>query len=46
MAVAMPKQESPNWRAIADQLRIRVERRTATGWETLASFAIHAGECK
>lgn len=46
MAVAMPKQESPNWRAVADQLSYRVERRTATGWETLASFAIHAGECK
>ena len=38
--------EGPNWRAVADKDSYRVEQRTATGWETLARFAIHAGDCK
>jgi hypothetical protein len=38
--------ESPNWRAVADKDSYHVERRTSTGWETLARFAIHAGDCK
>jgi hypothetical protein len=46
VAVAMPKAEMPNWRAIANGDAYRVERRNANGWETLASFAIRAGECK
>ena len=44
--IANAKTESPNWRAVADKDAYRVERRTATGWETLARFAIHAGDCK
>jgi photosystem II stability/assembly factor-like uncharacterized protein len=39
-------QETTNWRVIADKDSYRVERRTLTGWETLARFAIRAGECK
>lgn len=36
-----------NWRAVADKESYRVERRTAAGgWETLARFAIRAGDCK
>jgi len=35
-----------HWRAVADKDSYRVERRTATGWETLARFPIHAGDCK
>jgi hypothetical protein len=38
--------DGPNWRAVADKDSYRVERRTTTGWETLARFAIRAGECK
>ena len=38
--------DGPNWRAIADKDSYRVERRTLTGWETLARFAIRAGDCK
>ncbi len=38
--------EKANWRAMADKDAYQVERRTATGWETLARFPIRAGECK
>jgi len=38
--------EGPNWRVAADKDSYRVERRNVAGWETLARFAIHAGECK
>jgi hypothetical protein len=45
----LPGAKSPdkaNWRAIAEGDSYRVERRSATGWETLARFPIRAGECK
>jgi len=35
-----------HWRVVADKDSYRVERRTPAGWETLARFAIHAGDCK
>jgi hypothetical protein len=35
-----------HWRAVADKDSYRVERRTSAGWETLARFAVHAGDCK
>ncbi len=38
--------EAPTWRVAADKDFYRVERRIATGWETLARFAIRAGDCK
>jgi len=38
--------EGANWRVAADKDSYRVERRTAAGWETLARFAIRAGDCK
>jgi photosystem II stability/assembly factor-like uncharacterized protein len=38
--------EKANWRAVADKDSYRIERRTATEWETLARFPIRAGECK
>jgi photosystem II stability/assembly factor-like uncharacterized protein len=44
--IAKPGSSAPNWRAIADKDAYRVERRTLTGWETLAHFAIRAGECR
>jgi photosystem II stability/assembly factor-like uncharacterized protein len=44
--IAKAKPENGNWRAVADKDSYRVERRTPAGWETLARFAIHAGDCK
>jgi hypothetical protein len=44
--IAKPAQEASNWRVVADKDAYRVERRTLTGWETLARFAIRAGDCK
>lgn len=43
--------EKANWRALpdpsaADNPAYQVERRTLTGWETLARFPIRVGECK
>jgi photosystem II stability/assembly factor-like uncharacterized protein len=43
--------ENANWRVLADSAAVkdpsyRVERRAAAGWETLARFAVHAGDCK
>lgn len=35
-----------NWRALANQDSYEVQRRSATGWETLARFPTRAGECK
>ncbi len=35
-----------HWRVVAGQDFYRVERRAPAGWETLARFAIHAGDCK
>ncbi len=46
MQIARALPQGQNWRALADKDSYRVERRTATGWETLALFAIHAGDCK
>jgi hypothetical protein len=46
MQIAKAKPENGNWRAVADKDSYRVERRTPAGWETLARFAIHAGDCK
>jgi photosystem II stability/assembly factor-like uncharacterized protein len=46
LAKVKPK-ESGSWRLRADADAYRVERRTAAdGWEAVASFAIHAGDCK
>lgn len=42
---ARPPDEA-DWRAVADKESYRIERRTASGWETLARFPIHAGDCK
>lgn len=36
----------PHWRVVADKDSYRVEQHTAAGWETLARFATHAGDCK
>jgi photosystem II stability/assembly factor-like uncharacterized protein len=46
MQIARALPQGQNWRAAADKDSYRVERRTATGWETLALFAIRAGDCK
>jgi hypothetical protein len=35
-----------SWRAVADKDSYRVDRRTVAGWETLALFPVHAGDCK
>jgi photosystem II stability/assembly factor-like uncharacterized protein len=34
------------WRAVTEKNSYRVQRRSATGWETVALFPIRAGECK
>lgn len=47
--IRLPEARPPdqaNWRATADKDEYRIERRTSNGWETLAKFPIHAGECK
>jgi photosystem II stability/assembly factor-like uncharacterized protein len=44
--IVKPGPAGPNWRTVAEKDSYSVERRTATGWETLARFAIHAGDCK
>jgi photosystem II stability/assembly factor-like uncharacterized protein len=46
MPVAKAPSENQNWRAVANPDSYSVDQRTATGWETLAVFAIHAGDCK
>jgi photosystem II stability/assembly factor-like uncharacterized protein len=46
MQLPNDRPENGNWRTAADKDSYRVERRTATGWETLARFPIHAGDCK
>ncbi len=38
--------DKANWRVMADKGEYLVQRRSATGWETLAKFPIRAGECK
>jgi len=38
--------DNANWRVMADKDSYRVEQRTASGWQTLARFPTHAGDCK
>lgn len=38
--------DAANFRVMADKDSYRVEQRTASGWETLGRFPIHAGDCK
>jgi photosystem II stability/assembly factor-like uncharacterized protein len=48
-AMRVPNARPPDkadWRAMADKESYQIERRTPTGWETLARFPIYAGECK
>jgi hypothetical protein len=44
---ARPRSD-PTWRIRADasSKTYKVERRTTRSWETLATFAVQAGECK
>jgi photosystem II stability/assembly factor-like uncharacterized protein len=44
--IPLPEAEPRSWRVVADKDSYRVERRTAAGWETLARFPIHAGDCE
>jgi photosystem II stability/assembly factor-like uncharacterized protein len=45
---ARPRTAQPTWRIRTDAATrtYKVERRTASAWETLASFAVQAGQCQ